>query len=93
MLQSKEIRKTHKKILKYKQLKEHSDSVLKKQSELQRETVIVQAAKIKEMFLKEYEELIIEKNSEIKRLNETILQFQNDKSALNNKNISKLCFI
>lgn len=84
----KEIRKTHKKILKYKQLKEHSDSVLKKQSELQRETVIVQAAKIKEMFLKEYEELIIEKNSEIKRLNEIILQSQNERSLMSHQKIS-----
>ena len=89
----KEIRKTHKKILKYKQLKEHSDAVLKKQSELQRDNVVVQAAKIKEMFLKEYEELIIEKNSEIKRLNESILRSHNEKNLVDSQNISKLHFI
>ena len=74
----KELRKAHKKIVKYKQLKEHSDVALHKQTENQKESMSIQSAKMKELFLKEYEELIIEKNNEIKSLNQQAVKANSD---------------
>lgn len=85
----KELRKAHKKILKYKQLKEHADVLQRKQAEVQKENILIQTAKMKEMFLKEYEDLIIEKNNEIKRLNEKVHSVLDEKNEVESKSQGK----
>ena len=78
----KDLRRAHKKIMKYKQLKEHSDMELQRQSENQKESMGAQTAKMKELFLKEYEELIIEKNNEIKYLTSELNTSSSDNKDL-----------
>ena len=56
------------KIGKYRQIKEECDKSMKEFAENQKENILSQTAKMKELFLKEYEELIMEKNEEISKL-------------------------
>ncbi|CAI2364868.1 unnamed protein product [Moneuplotes crassus] len=53
-----ELKKSHKRVIKYKQLKDYSDSELIKFKESQKDILEAHTVKIKRMFLKEYEELI-----------------------------------
>ena len=59
----KELAKTHKRLSKYKQLKEHGDIEYKKLQDYHQKDLLAHAAKMKKVFLKEYEELMNEKHN------------------------------
>ena len=60
----KELKKAHKKINKYKQIKEHSDNEIAKLKENQQDMIMEHTSKMKQVFLKEYEELINNKSND-----------------------------